>query len=51
MNPHQVASKNYPQATHDAPHGVGHIVPLADIGRGVCGIDGADGDYSGGVAD
>ena len=28
MNPHQVASENYPQVVHDAPHGVGHIVPF-----------------------
>jgi len=28
MNPHQVASENYPKVVHDAPHGVGHIVPL-----------------------
>jgi len=27
-NPYQVASENYPKATHDAPHGVGHIVPF-----------------------
>src|SRR4051812_34020023 len=30
MNPntHQVASENYPKVAHDAPHGVGHIVPF-----------------------
>lgn len=28
MNTYQVASENYPKVTHDAPHGVGHIVPL-----------------------
>ncbi len=29
MNPHQVASQNYPKDVHDAPHGVGHIVPFS----------------------
>jgi cytochrome c oxidase subunit 4 len=28
MNPHQVASENYPKVAHDAPHGVGHVVSL-----------------------
>ena len=28
MNPHQVATENYPKDVHDAPHGVGHIVPF-----------------------
>ena len=33
MNPHQVASENYPKVTHDAPHGVGHIVSFAVLFR------------------
>jgi len=28
-NQYQVASENYPKVTHDAPHGVGHIVPFS----------------------
>jgi cytochrome c oxidase subunit 4 len=28
MNPHQHATENYPKDVHDAPHGVGHIVPF-----------------------
>jgi len=29
MNPYQTASMNSPHDVHDAPHGVGHIVPLS----------------------